>query len=766
MAGCNEYGRAGGVTLTPSGDLIVTQAGAVISGLDIKGTVIIKAANVTIENCKITSASWFVVDIKGVTGTVIQNCEINGVGSTSGSVGINGQGTFIGNNIYNVENGINLTGSAVIKDNYIHDLNASGSPHYDGIQIDGGVSNVTISDNTVIAPSGGVSAIMIDNYWGPISNISVSNNLLAGGGFTVYSADAFSGGPVTGVSFTNNHMASGQYGYTSFYTTNPTYSGNVNDGATLLAKLNTTANTGTGGGTAPPPAASTPVIASWSSDTGTAGDGVTSDNTIALKGTAAANSTIKIYDGSTQIGTTTASPTGSWDYITSVLSNAKHVLTATATNSSGQTSAASGAVTMTVDTVVPTTPTMATPTNNANGGLSLTGTAEASSVVKVFDGTTPIGTATANSSGVWGYTTGALAAGSHSLTAMATDAAGNTGAASAVVTVSIGTSAPPVPATSPTPTPSKQIESAGATSLVESGDKYYLNSNSGSGAMGPSLKYGGADFVDGKDGTWAPIGAEKTATGYQVAWKEASTGLYTAWNTDNNGNYVSHVSALAGSVSGTNSALKSLETSFHQDLNGDGVIGASGANAPLSSVNLTTMDKNWSDIVTIKGVADANSQIKLYDGKTSLGTVTTAVDGTWSFKTSSAVSDTVHTYTAKQIDSNGQVVGTSGSAILGSTGSNTLKGTSGNDIFVGDGGADTFVFAANFGNDVIKDFAATGRSHDVIQFSKSVFDSFASVLAHATQVGQDVVISADASDSVTLKNTKLTALDRQDFHFA
>ena len=35
--------------------------------------------------------------------------------------------------------------------------------------------------------------------------------------------------------------------------------------------------------------------------------------------------------------------------------------------------------------------------------------------------------------------------------------------------------------------------------------------------MGPSLKYGGADFVDGKDGTWAPIGAEKTATGYQVA---------------------------------------------------------------------------------------------------------------------------------------------------------------------------------------------------------------------------------------------------------
>jgi Ca2+-binding RTX toxin-like protein len=126
----------------------------------------------------------------------------------------------------------------------------------------------------------------------------------------------------------------------------------------------------------------------------------------------------------------------------------------------------------------------------------------------------------------------------------------------------------------------------------------------------------------------------------------------------------------------------------------------------------------------------------------------------------------VHTFTAQEIDSAGHVVASSGSAILGSTGSNTLKSTSGNDYFVGDGGVDTFAFSAGFGNDVIKDFGATGRSHDVIQFSKSVFDSFASVLAHATQVGQDVVISADAGDSVTLKNTKLTALDRYDFHFA
>ena len=42
------------------------------------------------------------------------------------------------------------------------------------------------------------------------------------------------------------------------------------------------------------------------------------------------------------------------------------------------------------------------------------------------------------------------------------------------------------------------------------------------GAVPPSLKFGGTDFVTGYFGAWAPIGAEKTASGYEVAWKDAS----------------------------------------------------------------------------------------------------------------------------------------------------------------------------------------------------------------------------------------------------
>jgi Ca2+-binding RTX toxin-like protein len=111
-------------------------------------------------------------------------------------------------------------------------------------------------------------------------------------------------------------------------------------------------------------------------------------------------------------------------------------------------------------------------------------------------------------------------------------------------------------------------------------------------------------------------------------------------------------------------------------------------------------------------------------------------------------------------------VGTSsGEAIVGSSRGNTLTSTTGNDVFVGKGGEDTFVFASNLGRDVIKDFAAKGPGHDTIELSKSVFDSFANVLSHATQLGHDVVITT-ASDTLTLKNTKLSALDSHDFHFA
>ncbi|WP_197357710.1 Ig-like domain-containing protein, partial [Ralstonia pseudosolanacearum] len=164
--------------------------------------------------------------------------------------------------------------------------------------------------------------------------------------------------------------------------------------------------------------------------------GSTNDAMPVLTGTAEANSTISIFDGTTLLGTTTADALGSWTFTpTTALIDGSHSLTATATDAAGNVSTASSAFTLTVDTVAPATPVIGTvtdavapvtgtitaggSTNDANP--TLTGIAEGNSTVSIFDGTTLLGTTTADASGNWTYTpTTALTDGSHSLTATAT----------------------------------------------------------------------------------------------------------------------------------------------------------------------------------------------------------------------------------------------------------------------------------------------------------------------------------------------------------
>ena len=67
-----------------------------------------------------------------------------------------------------------------------------------------------------------------------------------------------------------------------------------------------------------------------------------------------------------------------------------------------------------------------------------------------------------------------------------------------------------------------------------------------------------------------PIGAVQTASGYDVAWEIPGANEYTVWSTDSNGNYIANI---IGAVPGNDYALESIETTFNQDLNGDGTIG-------------------------------------------------------------------------------------------------------------------------------------------------------------------------------------------------
>ena len=67
-------------------------------------------------------------------------------------------------------------------------------------------------------------------------------------------------------------------------------------------------------------------------------------------------------------------------------------------------------------------------------------------------------------------------------------------------------------------------------------------------------------------GSWVPIAAVQTASGYDVALELPASNEFTVWATNSSGAYVS---SLVGIVPGNNATLESLETVFNQDLNGD-----------------------------------------------------------------------------------------------------------------------------------------------------------------------------------------------------
>ena len=121
----------------------------------------------------------------------------------------------------------------------------------------------------------------------------------------------------------------------------------------------------------------------------------------------------------------------------------------------------------------------------------------------------------------------------------------------------------------------------GSTSLAAVGSNFALLA--AGTTTGPELTYGGMAVWQDEFGSWVPIGAVQTATGYDVAWKVADGSAYTVWATDANGNYVSNI---VGPSPGTSYVIETSETIFHQDLNGDGVI---GLNAQVVQTDTNTL---------------------------------------------------------------------------------------------------------------------------------------------------------------------------------
>ncbi|MET3997028.1 serralysin [Bradyrhizobium sp. S3.9.2] len=115
--------------------------------------------------------------------------------------------------------------------------------------------------------------------------------------------------------------------------------------------------------------------------------------------------------------------------------------------------------------------------------------------------------------------------------------------------------------------PVTTIETFGVTSLIESGSNFYMNPVAG--GTGPELRFYGSPVEQGQFSGWTPVGAEQIPTGFEIAWQTPGTNQFTIWTTDSNGNFVSNT----GAIGGNSTALEQAETTFHQDLTGDGTTG-------------------------------------------------------------------------------------------------------------------------------------------------------------------------------------------------
>jgi hypothetical protein len=90
--------------------------------------------------------------------------------------------------------------------------------------------------------------------------------------------------------------------------------------------------------------------------------------------------------------------------------------------------------------------------------------------------------------------------------------------------------------------------------------------------------------------------------------------------------------------------------------------------------------------------------------------------------------------------------------------------TGGSDVLNGTAGKDMFVFAPNFGNDTINNFAP---GQDVIAIDHSIFATAAAVLLNTADNAQgNAVIHADANDSITVQGVSTATLLQHltDFH--
>jgi Right handed beta helix region len=227
-----------------TGTTTVTGKGAVLNDLSITGNLDVKATNVTISNDKIITSGTYGVSLRHAAGTTITNSTIGGQNATTGRV------NYAIDDIYGDSAGLAIKNSDIsnwrvainasagqITGNYIHSPGFLAGDHTDGIYDAEGTTQLTISDNTILNSLNQACAIMLQSAAGvPVSNLTVTGNLLGGGGYAIYAGGAQNDS--TNIKITNNRFSqqyfslSGQYGPVAQYQATGagnTWTGNIWD---------------------------------------------------------------------------------------------------------------------------------------------------------------------------------------------------------------------------------------------------------------------------------------------------------------------------------------------------------------------------------------------------------------------------------------------------------------------------------------------------------------------------------------------------------
>jgi hypothetical protein len=229
----NCTGVTPGITLTNASTMEVTQDGAVIENLNFTGRLTITGNNVIIRNIKLTTSDYYGVMVYG-SNLTIEDSTLIGSSNTQAPLAAINNGSFhaLRVNVSGAGDGVSIGNDSSLTDSYVHDLDNSPGQHNDGINADGRQRS-SIIHNTILNSNSQTSAVTIGNTNDP-SDLLVKDNLLAGGGYTVYAG--LGAGAGHGIIFQNNIFSrqyfpnSGYYGTVAYWQSG---NGNVWSGNTF-----------------------------------------------------------------------------------------------------------------------------------------------------------------------------------------------------------------------------------------------------------------------------------------------------------------------------------------------------------------------------------------------------------------------------------------------------------------------------------------------------------------------------------------------------